>query len=177
MVLNIGCGKKKIEPRAVGLDRQREACVDLVCDLNSLPWPIRDSVATRIYLSHILEHLEDLTATMAEVHRIARPAATVIVATPHFSSHNSYVDPTHRHHLSCFSFDYFTGHDFERFSGAPYRFRIVERELTFGKNFVLDGLGSFLARRNLRWYERHAAWTFPAQDIHCTLEVVKGERP
>ena len=175
MILDIGCGKNKIEPHAVGVDRHPEACVDIVCDLDSFPWPILDNVATKIYLSHIVEHLNDLTAAMAEVHRIARPGATVIVTTPHFSSHNSYVDPAHRLHLSCFSFDYFTGNDFERFSVAPYRFRIVERGLTFGKNFVLGGLGRFLARRNLLWYECHAAWTFPAQDIHCTLEAIKDE--
>lgn len=178
MVLDIGCGKHKIEHRAVGIDCQRNTGVDIVCNLNSFPWPIRDSVATRIYLSHILEHLHDVTAALAEVHRIACPSATVLVTTPHFSSCNSWIDPTHKQHLSCFSFDYFTGDDFERFSVVPFRFRIVERQLTFGKNFILDGVGRYLANRNLRWYERHAAWVFPALDIQCTLEVIKsGQLP
>ena len=49
----------------------------------------------------------------------------------------------------------------------------VSVELTFGGNFILDNLGRALARGNLKWYERHAAWVFPALDIRCHLRAVK----
>lgn len=173
MVIDAGCGKHKCEPGAIGLDRSLESDADIVCDLNRFPWPLRDNIATKIHLSHILEHIPDLMGAMAEVYRIAQSGATVFITTPHFSSHNSFVDPTHCHHLACGSFEYFTGGGFERFSGAPFRFRILECSLSFGHNFVLDGLGRFIAARSLRWYERHAAWVFPAQDISCVLEAVK----
>jgi hypothetical protein len=110
---------------------------------------------------------------MAEIHRVARDGADVFVVTPHFSSHNSFTDPTHVRHLAARSFQYFTGDDFATFTGYNISFSIDELELTFGKNFVLDGTGRWLARRNLEWYERHAAWVFPAQDIRCHLKVRK----
>ena len=93
---------------------------------------------------------------------------------------NSYTDPTHRRHLAAASFEYFTGKDFPTFAGSPYRFDIVQVELTFGGNFLLDGLGRWLARRNLKWYERHAAWVFPALDIRAVLrarQVTRRSRP
>ena len=173
MVIDIGCGKRKQEPNAVGLDLSSDSAADALCNLNQLPWPVRDNAATKIYFSHVIEHLEDVMGAMREIHRIARPGARVHIVTPHFSSHNSYTDPTHRRHLTSESFQYFTGEPFERFAGARCRFRILEVNLTFGHSFLLDGLGRLLAALSLRWYEKHAAWIFPAQDIRCTLEAVK----
>ena len=49
-------------------------------------------------------------------------------------------------------------------------------ELTFGGNFVLDKMGRWLARRSLKWYERHAAWVFPALDIRARLRARKCGR-
>jgi len=74
---------------------------------------------------------------------VARDGASVFVVTPHFSSHNSYADPTHRRHLAAASFDYLTGQDFPSFRGSPFRFEIAGLELTFGGNFVLDNAGRY----------------------------------
>jgi hypothetical protein len=172
MVIDIGCGLNK-KPGALGLDQTSNSNADVVCDLNHSPWPLADNVASVIHLSHILEHLEDLIGAMAEVHRIGQAGAKVLVVTPHFSSHNSCTDPTHRYHLAWGSFDYFTGQSFERFAGSPFRFRILERKLSFGGNVLLDNIGRMFAWLSVRWYERHMAWVFPAHEISCTLEVVK----
>ena len=173
MTIDIGCGKNKIEPGSLGLDQTLDSSADVVCNLDRLPWPLRDNSASRIHLSHILEHLDDLMGVMGEVYRIAQPQAKVHVVTPHFSSHNSFSDPTHRHHLAAQSFRHFTGESFERFSGAPFRFHILDCRVSFGHNLLLDGLGRTIAGWSLPWYERHAAWIFPAQEIYCTLEVIK----
>ena len=124
-------------------------------------------------MSHIIEHVGDVMRTMAEVHRVAQPGANVFIATPHFSSHNSYVDPTHVRHLAATSFEYFSGKNFATFTGAPFGFEVVSVELTFGGNLILDNLGRALARLSLRWYERHAAWILPALDIRCHLRAIK----
>ncbi len=174
MVLDIGCGKRKIEAGAVGIDISPDSAADHVWDLNRYPWPLATGAFERIHMSHVIEHLEDATRAMAEVWRVARDGADVFVTTPHFSSHNSYVDPTHRRHLAAASFQYFTGKDFPTFAGSVCRFDIVSVELSFGGNFLLDNMGRWLARRSLAWYERHAAWTFPAQDIRCHLRARKG---
>jgi SAM-dependent methyltransferase len=173
MVLDVGCGTRKAEPDAVGIDNHPRSVADIIWDLDEFPWPVDSDTFDRVHMSHIIEHVRDVTRTMAEIYRVARPGADIFVVTPHFSSHNSYTDPTHVRHLAGRSFQYFTGEDFATFGGSIARFSIVELELTFGKNFLLDGAGRWLARRNLEWYERHAAWIFPAQDIRCHLRVQK----
>jgi SAM-dependent methyltransferase len=172
-VLDIGCGTRKIEPDAVGIDVSPDSAADVVWDLDVYPWPLDTSQFTRVHMSHVIEHLADPMRAMAEVHRVARDGADVFIATPHFSSHCSYADPTHRRHLAAGSFEYLTGKDFPSFRGSPFRFEIVSVELTFGGNLVLDNFGRFLARRSLKWYERHAAWIFPALDIRCHLSARK----
>ncbi len=190
MVLDIGCGTRKIEPDAFGIDMSPDSAADSVWNLDQYPWPLEDNQFDRIHMSHVIEHLEDPLRAMAEVHRVARNGADVFITTPHFSSHNSYVDPTHRRHLAAGSFAYFTGKDFPSFTGPRFStassraeaglraesvesFEIVKVELTFGGNFVLDNAGRLLARWSLPWYERHAAWIFPALDIRCQLRARK----
>jgi SAM-dependent methyltransferase len=173
MILDVGCGKRKVEPGAIGIDMSPDSAADHVWNLDCYPWPLADGAFSRIHMSHVIEHLEDPMRAMAEIYRVACDGADVLVTTPHFSSHNSYTDPTHRRHLAAASFAYFTGDDFPTFSGSACRFEIVTVELTFGGNFVLDNAGRLLARRSLAWYERHAAWIFPALDIRAHLRARK----
>lgn len=125
-------------------------------------------------MSHIIEHLEDLISVMREISRISKHGAEVIITTPHFSSHNSYTDPTHRHHLAAASFAYFANSEFERFTMPKCGFELINVELSFGGNLILDNAGRFIANRSLRWYERHCAWIFPALDIRARLRVLKA---
>lgn len=173
LVLDIGCGKKKQEAGAVGLDRQPGSAADILCDLARFPWPLRDNCAELIFLSHFLEHQPDILRVMAEVHRIAKPGAEVVVVTPHYSSPDSYSDPTHLHHLGFHSFDYFAQDSFENFTYGSAGFRIVNRRLTFGGNLLLDNLGRVFAAVSVDFYEKHLAWIFPARNIVCMLSVVK----
>ena len=173
MILDVGCGTRKAEPGAIGIDVSPRSAADIIWNLDEFPWPLDSNAFDRIHMSHIIEHVSNVMRTMEEVHRVACDGADVFVVTPHFSSHNSYTDPTHLQHLAARSFQYFTGDDFATFASSNVRFSIEELELTFGGNVFLDGMGRWLAKRNLEWYERHAAWVFPAQDIHCHLRVRK----
>lgn len=173
LVLDIGCGKKKQEEGAIGLDRERGSFADVRCELARFPWPIRDGCAGRIYLSHFLEHQPDILRAMAEIHRIAAPDAEILIVTPHYSSLDSYTDPTHFHHLGFHSFDYLVQGDFENFCYGAGGFRIVERRLTFGGNFLLDNLGRLFAALSVDFYEKHLAWIFPARNIHCRMLAEK----
>ena len=173
VVLDIGCGKKKSEPGAIGLDRQPGSAADILCELTRFPWPLRDNSADRVYLSHFLEHQPDVLRVMAEVRRIAKPNAEVIIVTPHYSSPDSYSDPTHLHHLGFHTFDYFSRDAFENFTYGAGGFRILERRLTFGGNLILDGLGRIFAALSVDFYEKHLAWIFPARNLYCKLSVIK----
>jgi SAM-dependent methyltransferase len=173
VILDFGCGKKKQEAGAIGLDRQPGSNADILCELAHFPWPIRDNCAERIHLSHFIEHQPDVLRAMSEVHRVAKPGAEVLIVTPHYSSPDSFTDPTHLVHLGLHSFDYLTQESFADFTYGAGGFRLLERRLTFGGNFLLDNLGRLIAKISFDFYEKHFAWIFPARNIHCRLEVVK----
>jgi SAM-dependent methyltransferase len=173
LFLDLGCGKKKQDPRAIGLDRQPGSAADILCELAHFPWPVRDGCADKIFLSHFLEHQHDILRVMGEVHRIAKPGAEVLIVTPHFTSPDSYTDPTHIFHLGFHSFDYFERDSFQDFTYNGGGFRILDRRLTFGGNFLLDNLGRAFAGLSIDFYEKHMAWIFPARNLFCRLSVIK----
>lgn len=168
-VLDLGCGVAKREPGAIGIDIDPHSQADLRFDLTRFPWPLADSIADRIYLFHILEHQPDLMRFMKEVHRVARPGAEVIIETPHYSSWNSYGDPTHLHHLGYRSFEFFCRPE----GGSPSCFRIEQLKITFGGSFLFDVPGRILFWLSPRQYEKHFAWIFPAMNLVCRLRVLQ----
>jgi len=170
-ILDLGCGEHKTEG-ATGIDRRELPGVDVVHDVNVFPWPLPDNSFDRIVCSHVIEHLTDIPAVMAEIHRVAKPGAEVFIRVPHFSCLNAYRDPTHRHYLSLKSFDVFCGD--ERYSDKNTRFRLVKRNLTFGSS-LFDVPGKIIYKLKPRRYERRFAWIFPAREIRITLSVIKND--
>ena len=97
--------------------------------------------------------------------------AVVKITTPHFSSANSFTDPTHRHHLGWFSLDYFTGeHEHSYYTSVRFRHRV--RSLLFHPT-VLNKVIRRIANRWPAAYERRWAWMFPAWFLYFELEVIK----
>src|ERR1039457_6879507 len=105
MTLDIGCGKRKIEPDAVGIDMSAESAADHVWNLDRYPWPLEDRRFSRIHMSHVIEHLEDPMRAMAEVYRVGEEGAAVYTTPPLFSPHNSYVAPPPRRPRAAPSFE------------------------------------------------------------------------
>jgi len=54
--LDVGCGQRKL-PGAIGLDRVALPGVDVVHDLNVLPYPFPDNEFNEIYARHVIEHV------------------------------------------------------------------------------------------------------------------------
>jgi SAM-dependent methyltransferase len=130
--------------------------------------PFADGSFGLVRLSHIIEHVPDVTRLLAEVHRVCRPGARVRVVTPHFSAAGSYTDPTHRRHLGAFSLDYYCGLASDDFPPLGFGFRLLSRRLVFGR-LGRTGLAAW-ANRHLRAYERHLAWWLPALEVRWWLE-------
>ncbi len=185
-ILDVGCGKAKT-PGAVGIDFNQRTAADIIHDLDAYPWPIESNTFDLIVGRHIVEHIDDLNRFMEELHRIGRPGAVVEITTPHFSSRFSYTDPTHRHYLSIFSFDYFLEPSPFRPSFisraletqspvadfySQARFRTLLKHLGFARPFRLTGI-QWLANRFPGFYEGYLAFIFPARDIEFKLEVTK----
>jgi SAM-dependent methyltransferase len=167
--LNLGCGRKR-SPGALNVDARIEAEPDLVFDLDQRPYPLPRRYFTLVHAFDVIEHLRDVRAFMEEVHELLAPGGVIEITTPHYSCANSFTDPTHRQHLGCFSFDYFTpGHPMIFYPQA--RFELIERQLVFF-NSPLDRLVAHFANRHLAAYERRFAWLFPAWFMIFKLRAV-----
>lgn len=141
-------------------------------DLDRCPYPFEVSRFDRVECYDVLEHLKDIPATLEELHRVLRPGGVLEITTPHFSCANSYVDPTHRWHLSFFSLDYFVeGHELAYYSSA--RFRIIGRRIHFGGGRLRRSVVARLANRLPHRYEQSWAWIFPAWYLEFRLQAVK----
>jgi hypothetical protein len=172
--LNIGCGQKHI-PDAVNIDLNPAVHPDLVYDLNQMPWPFEGDSFVEVLAFDVIEHCDNVVATMDEIHRVCRREASVRITVPHFSCSNAYTDPTHRHFFGHESFDYVTGeHKFSFYTKKLFRCRL--REIVFYPTLLNRVVGR-LANRWPRAYERRWAWMFPAFFLYFELEVVKEVGP
>jgi SAM-dependent methyltransferase len=174
-VLQLGSGEQKItfQPgdELVRVDIREGTKPDVLWDLERFPYPFEDSAFDAIDLTDVIEHLTDIVRVLEEVHRIGKAGCRVHIATPHFSCANSFTDPTHKHHLGVFSFDYFTRENKWDFY-TPARFAKRRCELIFYPG-LLNSVVRRIARRWPELYERRLTWIFPAWFLSVELEVVK----
>ena len=124
--LDIGCGKAK-RPGSIGFDRAPLPGVDIVGDLEQLPWiQFATSSFDHIYASHVLEHIHELIPVMEELHRILKPGGILEIWVPFYRHANAYQDPTHCRFFTEHTFDYFTPESpFNYYSTA--RFHILHQ--------------------------------------------------
>jgi SAM-dependent methyltransferase len=141
--------------------------IDIVHDLNRTPWPIANSSATDILCEHGIEHVQDVVAFMAECHRILAPKGVLRIVTPHFSSSNSYGDPTHLRHLSAYWFRPFEAGGYLATSTGV--FSVVQTEVSFGRSLRAK-IGKGIARmRGLEKWEKNSAFRYPGLDVQTVL--------
>jgi len=168
-ILDIGCGQTKTAG-AVGIDILPGAGVDIVHDLNALPWPLEPNQFDTIICSHVIEHLTDLVGVMNEIHRVSRNGARIHIITPHFSSLNSWEDPTHTRHFARRSFSFFDTESKHCYTNL--RMKEVKVDLSFG-----GGLWDFIGKTQYRFFpvlwEKHFAFIWRARNLFVELEVVK----
>ena len=120
--MDVGCGVAKF-PGSIGIDRLAATRADVICELDSFPYPFRDASFDQVRAIHVIEHVGDVIKTMEEFHRLLRVGGRVVLETPHYTDFSSWCDPTHKWHLNSFSFRYF-GNDnagFGYYSKARFR--------------------------------------------------------
>lgn len=89
------------------VDRVALGHVDVVHDLNIMPWPFGDDVAERIEAIDVLEHLDNTVAVMDECWRILQPSGVLHVQAVGWQSENLWRDPTHKRGFHPDTFLYF----------------------------------------------------------------------
>jgi SAM-dependent methyltransferase len=172
-ILDVGCGVNKF-PGSIGIDRNAASRADVLCDLDRFPYPFRDGAFERIRAVHVVEHLADVVAAMEELHRLLAPGGRLFIVTPHFTDFSSYCDPTHRRHLSSFSFRYF-GEDhggFGYYSQARFREISVRVRLLALWRWCGWELAVNRWRRFRRFWEYYLCFVVRGKAIEVELERV-----
>jgi SAM-dependent methyltransferase len=169
MRLNLGCGDK---PKAgyVGIDRFPCRAAELLCDFDRI-LPFKDGSVEAVDLDNVVEHVADILAFMREISRVCRDGARISVVTPHFSSWDSWRDPTHRRHLSYFSMDHFDTSWVGRYGGC--RLLVERRHLSFSGG-LLGVTGRLLFTLSPRLWEKKLCFIFRGGTLYFELRVVKG---
>lgn len=96
--LNLGCGFNK-RPGWINVDYSAACEPDRVVDLERTPWPWPENAATEVLLVHVLEHLGasggSFLRIMAELYRVCRHGARILIRVPHPRHDDFLGDPTH----------------------------------------------------------------------------------
>lgn len=130
VILNMGCGKTRI-PDQIGVDRVKiEGFVDVVHDLDVLPYPFPDDYADEIHMYHVLEHLHNPLQKMEELYRVLKPGGILYMRVPHFSSMGAFTDITHIRPFGYTSFDCFVDGNYHNFY-TRVRYRILKKEIRY----------------------------------------------
>lgn len=170
--LVVGCGHRGQGVNIVRLDISPKVQPDVVWDLNQVPYPFENSKFCEIECFDVIEHLNNIPIVIEEFHRILKSNGILKITTPHFSSANSYIDPTHKFHLSYFSFDYFSeNHNLSYYSEA--RYSIQYRHLQFKGGRFNRSIVSRLANKFPAIYEQRLAWIIPAWYLYFELKAIK----
>jgi SAM-dependent methyltransferase len=71
--------------------------IDVVHDLNVVPWPFEDNQFSHVSAIHLVEHLRDLVAFMDEAWRVLTPGGSLYLETPFAGTDPDleFCDPTH----------------------------------------------------------------------------------
>ncbi len=185
-ILHLGCGRTK-HPQALGVDATMDSAADVVWDLDRMPWPLPDNAFDRIYLVNVLEHLDDVIATMEEVHRVGRPGCLVTILVPYASSYHLWTDPTHKRGFMARSFQYFTeAFAAQHFAYSTARFRQLEVTLDRHEPWPPDEawiwqyrpkwfdrlILRFINRHKMLYEQRFMYW-YPVRNIFYRLAIEK----
>jgi SAM-dependent methyltransferase len=105
--LELGCGNRKRNRQAIGVDMLDYPDVDIVGDVYEVlaAFPARSVDA--VYSYHFIEHVPDVPRLVAELARVVKPTGHVEFVAPHFSNPYFYSDPTHSAFFGLYTFCYF----------------------------------------------------------------------
>jgi hypothetical protein len=172
MKLDIACGNAKPEG-FVGIDRVALPGVDLVHDLDEIPWPIAAESVTEARCSHYFEHVERprRPAFMDELWRILVPGGTATLITP-LGLTRQFQDFSHAWPVFLQSYLYFDStwlaenrlEHYRTLYGYRCDFRIEEHSVLLDP--AVAALGRELAQFGVE------QWTNAATDLRVILQKV-----
>lgn len=182
IVIDIGCGSRKRQAGAIGIDMIDYPCVDIVGDALEILRKIDSNSVDEVCSYHFIEHVENFTSILLEIDRILKVNGVVNLVAPHFSNPYYYSDPTHKSFFGLYTLCYFvTNKYFNRNvlnynvttnlalvkvdlifkSAPPFYFRHVLK-LAFGKFFNS-------CKYMKEFYEENICYLFPCYEVSYVL--------
>jgi SAM-dependent methyltransferase len=132
-ILDIGCGNHKVSG-AIGLDNFKLKGVDIVHNLNKIPYPFKDNSFDLIFANNVLEHLtSDLDDIMVELSRICKSSGKIVIEVPNAPSIGAFADPTHKKFFSYRTFDYFGSNEQSYYTKARLKILKIKLIINHGK--------------------------------------------
>lgn len=175
-VLHLGCGNSKLSG-AIGVDVLSFPAVDVVHDLDVLPWPFENGSVDLFFAHSIAGHLRSLIDFMNEAHRTGKDGARLIISVPYFRSVDAFTDPTMRHFFSSRSMDYFVDADshLSNYGYTPHKFKKIGFWHGWpqpSRNPLTRSLKG-LIRAFPDFYDQYFSLLFPVKILVWELEVRK----
>lgn len=175
-VLHLGCGSKKLK-NAIGIDILKFPNVDIVHNLDIVPWPIKENSVDVIYAHSFLEHVNDTINFFNECHRVSKNGAHIIIAVPYFRSVDAFSDPTHKHFFTHNSLDYFIdgSNSLSDYEYTRNKFKKVGFWYgwpTHSKNIIIKIFKNFIYKHS-HFYDQYLSILIPLKIIIWELEVKK----
>ena len=103
--LSIGAGMDRIEG-AVHLDRVALPGIEVVWDIEKLPWPLGSNCWDRVVAMDVLEHVDNIVGVLDEVNRVLKVGGVLELQVPQWGTVNEAIDPTHKRSFTELTFDY-----------------------------------------------------------------------
>jgi len=143
--LELGCGDRKRDASAIGVDLRDFPCVDVLGDVFDVLVSLPDDSVSNVYASHFIEHVENLDELMSSLGRVVKPGGVIEFIVPHFSNPYFYSDITHKTFFGLYSFCYLA-------KSSIFRREVPDYGLRF--NFVLDSV-DLVFKSGRPFYGRH----------------------
>lgn len=176
MKLNIGCGSD-IREDYINIDRAKNPGVDVVFDLEELPYPFEDNSVDEIYASHILEHFQDPIAIIHELHRILKVGGQLRIKVPHPTNPGIF-SVYHKSHFCLTDFYRMTDYDdpIELSADKIEKFKLKQLRINFLKgihfhNYIIEPLANI----HPQLYEHLFSGLFHAKEYDVII-IKKGDK-
>jgi len=154
IILNLGCGKTRI-PNSLGVDiRKIGDYVDIIHNLDVLPYPFKSRSVSEIHLYHVLEHIHEPLKKMEELYRILKLGGIVYLRVPHFSSMGAFSDITHIRPFGYTSFGVLEKSDYHYYYSRA-KFKIIHNEIKyFGLYPNKEIYAKYIHKNSCLWFAR-----------------------
>ncbi len=129
MKIDLGCGILKREGY-IRIDKDPAVCPDYCLDLEKDKLPFEDNSVVEVLMSHVFEHLRDITFPLTEIYRVLKPEGLLRIESPYWKHESAFSDPDHIRFVTEKTHIYFSrntiGSDGRKRDYLPYDFKCVD---------------------------------------------------